>query len=102
METPMISNDIGFFTPIIQDPVAAMKSDVHRWFGGIMGCGHLQIKETLRDLHYSENAFVSRVAMLVREQGRDILDQLTQLDNLAADSVSARQTLSNILLQLMR
>ncbi len=102
METPMISNDIGFFTPIIQDPVAAMKSDVHRWFGGIMGCGHPQIKETLRDLHYSENAFVSRVAMLVREQGRDILDQLTQLDNLAADSVSARQTLSNILLQLMR
>ena len=103
METPLISDiSMGFFTPIIQDPLAALKSDVHRWFGGIMGCGHPQIKEILRDQHYSENAFVSRVAMLVREQGRDILDQLTQLDNLAFGSKSAKQTLSNIVLQLMR
>ena len=102
METPMISNDIGFFTPIIQDPLAALKSDVHRWFGGIMGCGHHQIKEILRNQHCSETAFVARVAMIVRESGRDILDELTQLDNLAADSVSARQALSNIVLQIMR
>ena len=103
METPLISDiSMGFFTPIIQDPLAALKSDVHRWFGGIMGCGHPQIKEILRDQHYSENAFVSRVAMLVRERGRDILDQLTQLDNLAFGSKSAKQTLSNIVLQLMR
>ena len=98
----MISNDIGFFTPIIQDPLAALKSDVHRWFGGIMGCGHPQIKEILRNQHCSETAFVARVAMIVRESGRDILDELTQLDNLANDSVSARQALSNIVLQLMR
>ena len=102
METPMISNDVGFFTPIIQDPLAALKSDVHRWFGGIMGCGHPQIKEILRNQHCSETAFVARVAMIVRESGRDILDELTQLDNLAYDSVSARQALSNIVLQLMR
>ena len=70
METPMISNDIGFFTPIIQDPLAALKSDVHRWFGGIMGCGHPQIKEILRNQHCSETAFVARVAMIVRESGR--------------------------------
>lgn len=88
---------------ILQDPFSVLKSDVHRWFYGMLDTGHMQIRKILRERYYQEEAFITRVAMLIRDSREKsaMLENLTRLDSAAASNINAQQMLANIIAQLM-
>ena len=107
VEKPVMMAPLLSMAPIdgmvFQDPFSILKSDVRRWLYGMLDTSHMQIRRILRERHYQEETFITRMAMLIRDsrERRAMLENLTLLDSAAASNVNAQQMLTNIISQLM-
>lgn len=108
IEKPVMMAPLSSMAPIngmvFQDPFSILKSDVRRWFYGTSHTSHMQIRRILRERHYQEETFITRMAMLIRDSSgrRAMLEDLTLLDSMAASNVNALQMLTNVVSKILR